>query len=80
MDLLAGVHVISFNHFLLGPVGTQVIADLGADVICVEPVEGGYQRHWSAVNSMARAFCRSAVIETNAAWRSISRHRKACRL
>ena len=50
MDLLAGVHVISFNHFLLGPVGTQVIADLGADVICVEPVEGGYQRHWSAAN------------------------------
>ena len=36
MDLLAGVHVISFNHFLLGPVGTQVIADLGADVIKLE--------------------------------------------
>jgi crotonobetainyl-CoA:carnitine CoA-transferase CaiB-like acyl-CoA transferase len=50
MDMLDGIRVVSFNHFLLGPVGIQVIADLGADVISIEPVNGGYQRHWSAAN------------------------------
>ena len=50
MDILEGIRIVSFNHFLLGPVGIQVIADLGADVISVEPVDGAYQRHWSAGN------------------------------
>jgi crotonobetainyl-CoA:carnitine CoA-transferase CaiB-like acyl-CoA transferase len=47
LDLLDGVRVVSFNHFLLGPVGVQLVADLGADVIAVEGVEGGWHRHWS---------------------------------
>ena len=46
LDLLQGIRVVSFNHFLLGPVGIQVLGDLGADVIAVEPVEGAWQRHW----------------------------------
>ncbi|MGQ0676917.1 MAG: CaiB/BaiF CoA transferase family protein [Rhodospirillales bacterium] len=46
LDLLKGVRVVSFNHFLLGPVGIQALGDLGADVIAVEPVEGAWQRHW----------------------------------
>ena len=36
LDLLQGIRVISFNHFLLGPMAIQVLADLGADVIAVE--------------------------------------------
>ena len=36
-DLLQGIRVVSFNHFLLGPMGIQALADLGADVIAVEP-------------------------------------------
>ena len=47
LDLLDDVLVLSFNHFLLGPVGVQALGDLGADVIAVEPVGGGYQRRWS---------------------------------
>jgi crotonobetainyl-CoA:carnitine CoA-transferase CaiB-like acyl-CoA transferase len=47
LDLLQGVRVVSFNHFLLGPMGIQALADLGADVIAVETPEGAWQRHWS---------------------------------
>lgn len=47
LDLLAGVRVLSFNHFLLGPMGAQMLGDLGADVIAVETMEGAWQRHWA---------------------------------
>jgi crotonobetainyl-CoA:carnitine CoA-transferase CaiB-like acyl-CoA transferase len=47
LDLLSGLRVVSFNHFLLGPMGIQALADLGADVIAVESTEGAWQRHWS---------------------------------
>jgi crotonobetainyl-CoA:carnitine CoA-transferase CaiB-like acyl-CoA transferase len=47
LDLLAGIRVVSFNHFLLGPMGVQALADLGADVISVEAPDGAWQRHWS---------------------------------
>src|SRR4051794_19323864 len=48
LDLLKGIRVVSFNHFLLGPMGIQALADLGADVIAIETPEGGWQRHWSS--------------------------------
>jgi crotonobetainyl-CoA:carnitine CoA-transferase CaiB-like acyl-CoA transferase len=48
LDLLQGIRVVSFNHFLLGPMGIQALADLGADVIAIEPPEGAWQRHWSS--------------------------------
>jgi crotonobetainyl-CoA:carnitine CoA-transferase CaiB-like acyl-CoA transferase len=40
LDLLQGIRIISFNHFLLGPMGIQALADVGADVIAVETPEG----------------------------------------
>ena len=43
---LEGIRVISFNHFLMGPLGVQYLGDLGADVIAVEPIEGAFQRKW----------------------------------
>src|SRR5262245_6187962 len=48
LDLLNGGRVVSFNHFLLGPMGVQALGDLGADVISVETPEGAWQRHWSS--------------------------------
>src|ERR1700758_5582618 len=48
LDLLQGIRIISFNHFLLGPMGIQALADLGADVIAVELPDGAWQRHWSS--------------------------------
>lgn len=50
MDHLKGIRVLSFNHFLMGPVGIQFLADLGADVIAVEPPEGAFQRKWGGAN------------------------------
>ena len=50
MDILDGIRVLSFNHFLLGPMGAQVLGDLGADVIAIEPVEGSFQRRWGGAN------------------------------
>ena len=50
MNALEGIKVISFNHFLMGPAGMQVLGDLGADVVAVEPVDGSFQRQWSGAN------------------------------
>ncbi|WP_431692896.1 CaiB/BaiF CoA transferase family protein [Rhizobium giardinii] len=45
--LLGGIKVVSFCHFLQGPAADQYLADMGADVIKVEPLTGAYERHWS---------------------------------
>jgi crotonobetainyl-CoA:carnitine CoA-transferase CaiB-like acyl-CoA transferase len=51
VDLLSGIRVLSFNHFLMGPAGIQHLADLGADVIAVEPIGGAFQRKWGGANN-----------------------------
>lgn len=48
--LLDGIKVVSFCHFLQGPAGAQYLADMGADVIKVEPVLGAHERHWSGAD------------------------------
>ena len=48
LDLLKGIRIVSFNHFLLGPLGIQQLADMGADVISIENKDGAWQRHWSS--------------------------------
>jgi crotonobetainyl-CoA:carnitine CoA-transferase CaiB-like acyl-CoA transferase len=41
---LAGVRVVEFTHMVMGPTCGMVLADLGAEVIKVEPVEGDRTR------------------------------------
>jgi formyl-CoA transferase len=44
---LEGIRIIDFSHVYQGPVGTQILADYGADVIKVErPGEGDWSRSW----------------------------------
>ncbi|HZC36210.1 MAG TPA: CaiB/BaiF CoA-transferase family protein [Chthoniobacterales bacterium] len=49
--MLEGLRVLSFCHYLQGPAGSQYLADLGADVIKIEPLSGAHERHWSGAKS-----------------------------
>ena len=42
---LAGIRVVEFTHMVMGPTCGLVLADLGAEVIKVEPVDGDRTRH-----------------------------------
>jgi crotonobetainyl-CoA:carnitine CoA-transferase CaiB-like acyl-CoA transferase len=42
---LEGVRVLDFGNFLAGPFGPMVLADLGAEVIKLESIEGDQMRH-----------------------------------
>jgi crotonobetainyl-CoA:carnitine CoA-transferase CaiB-like acyl-CoA transferase len=41
---LAGVRVLEFTHMVMGPTCGMLLADLGADVVKVEPIDGDRTR------------------------------------
>jgi crotonobetainyl-CoA:carnitine CoA-transferase CaiB-like acyl-CoA transferase len=51
LAILSGIRVVSFTQFLLGPSGVQFLADLGADVVKIEPRDGTlWERNWSGAD------------------------------
>jgi len=51
LALLEGVRILSFTQFLLGPAGVQYLADMGADVVKIEPPGGTlFERNWAGCN------------------------------
>ena len=43
--MLTGLRVIDAASFIAGPVATTILADLGADVVKIEPPDGDLYRH-----------------------------------
>ena len=42
---LSGIRVIEFSHMVMGPTCGMVLADLGAEVVKIEPIAGDSTRH-----------------------------------
>jgi len=49
--MLEGIKVLSFTHFLQGPAAVQMLADVGADVIKIEPPGGAFERSWTGADA-----------------------------
>ena len=49
--MLGNMRVVSFCHYLQGPAATQYLADMGAEVVKIEPPKGAFERHWSGANT-----------------------------
>ncbi|WP_159346626.1 CaiB/BaiF CoA transferase family protein [Roseomonas harenae] len=45
---LSGLRVVELGHYIAAPFATRLLADLGAEVIKVEPPEGDPHRDWGA--------------------------------
>jgi itaconate CoA-transferase len=45
---LAGIRVVALEQSVAGPLASRVLADMGADVVKVEPPQGDFARRWDS--------------------------------
>jgi len=64
--LLEGVRVLDFSAFVAGPLAAQVLADLGAEVIKVEPLQGEAMRAAAYAVAACQRGKRSLALDINA--------------
>ncbi|MFH5824610.1 CoA transferase [Georgenia sp. AZ-5] len=62
---LAGLRILDFGAMVAGPYGSRLLADLGADVIKIEPLAGDVMRaasypHFAPANAGKRSICLDA--------------------
>ena len=74
---LKNVRVLSFTHFFQGPYCAQMLADLGADVIKVEPLDGCYERHSAPMGSYYQGGISSVHLAVNRNQKSVAVDLKA---
>lgn len=48
--MLGKMKVVSFTHFVQGPAAGQYLADMGAEVIKIEPLNGAFERSYGPAN------------------------------
>ncbi|MDF2443924.1 MAG: hypothetical protein JWR01_2127 [Subtercola sp.] len=72
MKVLDGIRVLDVSIAMSGPFAAQKLADLGADVVKVEPLAGEWQRHTSAGGA--------AGTEVNASFLSLNRNKRSIAL
>ncbi|HUA95552.1 MAG TPA: CoA transferase, partial [Acidimicrobiales bacterium] len=65
-QLLSGVRVLDLSAYLAGPVAPLVLADLGADVVKVEPVEGDVHRHMEPMFAAGQRGKRAVAVNMKA--------------
>lgn len=65
--LLAGVRVLDLSAYLAGPVTPQILAELGADVIKVEPTTGDAHRTMEPLFAAGQRGKRSVALDLKAA-------------
>jgi formyl-CoA transferase len=63
---LAGLKIVELGHYIAGPFAARLLADLGAEVIKVEPPEGDPHRGWGS------------QVDGHAVWFSIHGRNKLC--
>jgi crotonobetainyl-CoA:carnitine CoA-transferase CaiB-like acyl-CoA transferase len=64
---LAGVRVLDLAAFLAGPVGPLVLAELGADVVKVEPVTGDVHRSMQPMYAAGQRGKRAVAVDLKSA-------------
>ncbi|MET7640937.1 CoA transferase [Streptomyces sp. NPDC005438] len=69
MKVLEGIRVLDLSVAMSGPFAAMKLADLGADVIKVEPLSGEWQRHAAAGGARGN--------EVNASFLSLNRNKRS---
>lgn len=64
---LAGVRVLDLSAYLAGPVGPLVLAELGADVVKVEPVTGDVHRYMQPLYAAGQRGKRAVALDLKSA-------------
>jgi crotonobetainyl-CoA:carnitine CoA-transferase CaiB-like acyl-CoA transferase len=64
--LLSDVRVLDLSAYLAGPIGTLVLAELGADVVKVEPVTGDVHRNMEPMYAAGQRGKRTVALDLKA--------------